>query len=274
MRALALATLLLSTSALAAPFFILPGSGHPLPQNETDTPPHTNSSHRHNGTHPHPPFNFTTNFPHSRNGTDKPPGAGSEGFNHLHARADPIAQLLAIMPDSNSCDGAPFPAECTTASAAVGPLMTAFHDYQITNAAEQSALLSWVGFETGDLKFNQNHFPAPGTPGQGTRAMLMPNFVAQYAASIPQIASQTAGKDPAGILTLVQPDEFSFGSAAFFYSTQCSQSIKQGVQSGSKAGWEAFITGCVHTTIDESGGDKSRTAYWERAMQALGATAT
>ncbi len=100
--------------------------------------------------------------------------------------------------------------------------------------------------------------------------MLMPNFVAEYAASIPQIASQISGKDPAGILALVQPDQFSFGSAAWFYSTKCSQNVKQGVQTGGRAGWEAFITQCVQTTIGESGGDPSRTAYWERAAEALG----
>ena len=100
--------------------------------------------------------------------------------------------------------------------------------------------------------------------------MLMPNFVTEYAASIPKLASQAAGKDPATVLKLVQPNEFSFGSAAWFYSTKCSQSIKQGVQTGGKAGWEAFITQCVQTTIDASGGDKSQTAYWTRAAKALG----
>lgn len=100
--------------------------------------------------------------------------------------------------------------------------------------------------------------------------MLMPDFVAEYATSIPKVASQAAGKDPATVLALVQPNEFSFGSAAWFYSTKCSQSIKQGVQTGGKAGWEAFITQCVQTTFDPSGGATSRQAYWQRATEALG----
>ena len=81
--------------------------------------------------------------------------------------------------------------------------------------------------------------------------MMMPSFVQEYASSIPELASQVAGKDAAGVLQLVQPDEFSFGAASFFYKENCSDEIKQGVQSGSRAGWEAFITGCVQTTVDQ-----------------------
>ena len=102
--------------------------------------------------------------------------------------------------------------------------------------------------------------------------MMMPNFVSQYAANIPEIASQTSGKDAAGVLALVQPDQYSFGSAAWFYSTQCSQAVKQQVQTGGQAGWETFITQCVQTTVEEGEGEgaNTRLGYWQRACQALG----
>jgi len=96
--------------------------------------------------------------------------------------------------------------------------------------------------------------------------MMMPNFVKEYALSIPELASQVAGKDDVAVLALVQPDEYSFASAAWFYSTHCTDAVKQGVQTGSKSGWTTFITGCIGTTVDAS-----REAYWTRAMQALGA---
>ena len=86
--------------------------------------------------------------------------------------------------------------------------------------------------------------------------------------------SRVTNKDAADVLALVQSDEYSFGSAAWFYSTKCSESVKDGVKNGGKAGWEQFITGCVQTTIGEGEGDKSRTAYWERACAALGVSAS
>jgi hypothetical protein len=126
-----------------------------------------------------------------------------------------------------------------------------------------------MAYESGEFKYNQNHFPAPGTPGQGTRTMMSPAFVKQYVASIPALASQAAGKSDADILALVQGDAYSFGSAAWFYSAHCSDVVKSAVKTGSRSGWAGFLTGCVDTTVDEGTGDKSREAYWQRAMAAL-----
>src|SRR5947199_10077851 len=83
-------------------------------------------------------------------------------------QADPVQQLLSIAPTSGSCANAPIAAECATASQAVTPLISSFATYNITSAAEQAALLSWMAFESADFKYNRNHFPAPGNPAQGT----------------------------------------------------------------------------------------------------------
>jgi len=191
--------------------------------------------------------------------------------NHeLTARtADPVAQLISIAPSSTSCAGASFPDECTISSTAVADAMiNGFAKYSVTTAAEQAALLSWMAFESGDFKFNRNHFPPPGRPGQGTRAMLMPNFVAEYAASIPELAAQVAAAagDPAAVLALVQPDQYAFAAAAWYYATKCSADQKAQVASGGLLGWQnGFITGCVQTA-----NSPGRQAYWTRARQALG----
>ena len=181
----------------------------------------------------------------------------------LNKRADPVAQLTSIMPKASSCAGADQAKECATAKQAVGPLIDSFNKYKVLTAPEQAALLSWIAYESAELRYNQNHFPAPGRPGQGTRNMMMPNFVAKYVASIPELASK-AGSDPAATLALVQSDKYSFASAAWFYSTQCSATIKQGVKTGGKAGWTAFITSCVQTTMDSG-----REGYWTAASKAL-----
>ena len=104
--------------------------------------------------------------------------------------------------------------------------------------------------------------------------MLMPNYVAMYAASLPALASQVAGLAPADVLRLVQGDEYSFGSAAWFYTSQCTKGVKEGVRGGTRMGWEAFVTECVGTSPDEGVGEESRVGYWERAMGTLGVSIT
>jgi hypothetical protein len=182
---------------------------------------------------------------------------------------DPVQQLISIAPTSNTCSGASFPDECAVSSTVVvNAIAAGFEKYGINTAAEQAALLSWMAFESGDFKFNRNHFPAPGRPGQGTRAMLMPNFVQEYASSIPELSSQVsaAGGDPAKVLDLVLTDEYAWAAASWYYGTKCTVDQKAQVVNGGLQGWQdGFITGCVQTA---NSGD--RQAYWTRARQALG----
>ena len=66
---------------------------------------------------------------------------------------------------------------------------------------------------------------------------------------------------------LISNETYDFGSGAWFLSQICSDSIRQQLQLGSEAGWEAYLSdsGCVGTTVTQD-----RTAYWRRAMQILG----
>lgn len=176
---------------------------------------------------------------------------------------NPTTQLIAMAPTSASCNNAPVAGECATAAQAVSPLIPSFAQYHISSAAEQAALLSWM--ESGDFKYNAHYFPTP-VPGRGTRAMLSPTFVKEYAASIPAVVSQAATlTDPAAILALVQADQYSFGAAAWFLSTVCSPAVRSGLQTGTLTGWAAWVTGCAQTTVTPT-----RQAYWERAVTALG----
>jgi hypothetical protein len=147
--------------------------------------------------------------------------------------------------------------------------------HNITTAPELAALLSLIAYESGDFQYNINHFPAPGNPGQGTRNMQMAPYNLLYAQSIPALATPLANittASSAGGLTddqldairaLVLPDDYTWGSAAWFLTSQCA-SIRPALQAGGQDAWEAYL-GCVGTTATSD-----RLAYWTRANQALG----
>lgn len=169
--------------------------------------------------------------------------------------------VAAIAPTSTSCAGAQFPDECATADQATQPLIDAFNKYKVTTAGEQAALLAYMAFESGDFKFNKNHFPAPGRPGQGTRIMMMPNYVKMYADSL-----GVTGSDDASILAnVIQSPGGEWGAASWFLTTQCTADVRKGLQSGSQDGFNSFMTTCVGTTMTDD-----RLKYWTAATTAFG----
>ena len=106
--------------------------------------------------------------------------------------------------------------------------------------------------------------------------MMSPTNVAKYVASISAVSAQaTSSTDPASVLDLVLEDQYTFASAAWYYSTQCSAGVKSQLQTGTQAGWEGFLTGCVDlTSSDLAAEGAARNAYWNRAVVALGVTST
>lgn len=98
--------------------------------------------------------------------------------------------------------------------------------------------------------------------------MQSPAYNSKYANSLPDIKDKVAvaGNDPGQILDILLADaEYDFGSGAWFLTTQCSESVREALRSGSQEGWEGYISGCVGTEADEG-----RRGYWESAVKALG----
>ncbi|KAI9719183.1 MAG: hypothetical protein M1828_006276 [Chrysothrix sp. TS-e1954] len=167
--------------------------------------------------------------------------------------------LLQIAPTSNTCSGALFPDECRTASQAACPIASSFAEYDITHPAVQAALISLIAYESTDFKYSQNHFPAPGVPNQGTRNMQSPTNNQKYAASLGGIA----------YTELQSNDNDSFGSAAWFISTQCGLHFRQAMWTGSQSAYEAYLQDCVAAEPNAQ-----RLAYWNKAMKAFGLAST
>ncbi|KAI9371673.1 hypothetical protein BJX61DRAFT_543431 [Aspergillus egyptiacus] len=178
------------------------------------------------------------------------------------------AQIEAIAPKSVTCTAADVdvPQECATAEQAAPALSTAFTKYGITSKAEQAAILGLIAFESGEFRYNRNHFP--GVPGQGTRNMQSPAFNKLYAESLPELEGRLEGvkDDPAALLDLLLEDPaVDFGSAAWFLTTQCEEKVRVALRSGSEEGWRGYIVDCVGTEANQE-----RRGYWSDAVKALG----
>ncbi|KAH7369018.1 hypothetical protein B0T11DRAFT_69498 [Plectosphaerella cucumerina] len=188
-----------------------------------------------------------------------------------------LSALLRADPTTASCDGAPAPSECATAAQAAPLIEAAMRRFCIHETPVVAALVDLMLFETGAFKYNRNHFP--GRPGQGTRNMQMFDFNFQYALDTPALKSQAiaiAGGESVDadsisddkkneILALVMADEYTFASAAWFLTTKCPATIKQGLATGGDAGYEAYLTSCIGTTAAPE-----RLEHWKVTKEAFG----
>jgi hypothetical protein len=157
--------------------------------------------------------------------------------------------LTKIAPATASCAGADFADECADAATAATAISNSFTKYKITEVGEQAALVSIMLFESGNFKYNKNHFP--GVVGQGTRNMQSPAFNEMYAKAI-------------GVTDPMADNDSSFGSAAWFVTSQCSPEVRTGLAAGTQAGYEAYLTQCVGTTSTPE-----RIAGWTAAIGAM-----
>ena len=93
-------------------------------------------------------------------------------------------------------------------------------------------------------------------------------FNLPYAQSISALSGVLAGAEAQGpdavLQLLIENAEYDFGSAAWFYTSQCGGSVKSGLQAGTQAGWEAYV-GCIGAEVSDD-----RTALWTTATQVLG----
>lgn len=104
----------------------------------------------------------------------------------------------------------------------------------------------------------------------------MKEFNLAYALSLPAVAGAAAGiakgrpasalsdGEADAVLDLVVGDDFGWGSAAWFYNTQCGDDVHAALKAGGREGWEKYL-GCVGVAATAE-----RDAYWERANTAFG----
>ncbi len=98
--------------------------------------------------------------------------------------------------------------------------------------------------------------------------MQSPAYNLKYAQSIPALAPYLALIQTSNVTAvldlLIKYKNYDFGSGAWFLASQCDASVSSGLQSGSAAGFSAYLA-CIGTTETSA-----RDAYYQRAVAALG----
>ncbi|KAE8348111.1 hypothetical protein BDV28DRAFT_112154 [Aspergillus coremiiformis] len=177
-----------------------------------------------------------------------------------------VQQIMQIAPKAATvCDKEKYP-ECATAQEATDNINKSFDKYGVTSLAEKAAVISLIALESVEFLYNRNK--VPGIVGQGTRNMQWPEYNAKYAQSLPDIkdkAQQVSGDKAKVLDLLVSNIEYDFGSAAWFLTTQCSNSVREALKKNPKEGWTGYIEQCVQTTVSPD-----RRTYWNRTTEALG----
>lgn len=105
--------------------------------------------------------------------------------------------------------------------------------------------------------------------------MQMAAFNLLYARSIPDLLPEVekittatsvdglADDQLNAIRAIVLSDAYSWGSAAWFFSTQCTDTVKTALDMPGEAGFTAYM-GCIGTTVTSD-----RLAYYHKALQAF-----
>ncbi|KEY73459.1 hypothetical protein S7711_07486 [Stachybotrys chartarum IBT 7711] len=195
-------------------------------------------------------------------------------FAALGMAAVATAQLSAvpiirhIAPGTNCTDAT---SECRTPEQSAPWIAQSMADHGIYSVSQMAAVIALMAFESVDFTFKRNQFP--GRPGQGTANMQMPAFNLEYAKSLDGVKDQVADmasvegltdEELDGILDLVVPDEYNFGSGAWFLTSECAPEVRAQLDENIDTGFDAYMA-CVGVEVTED-----RLAYLERAKEAFG----
>ncbi|KAI5295001.1 hypothetical protein KEM52_002639 [Ascosphaera acerosa] len=206
-----------------------------------------------------------------------PAAAPAPAAQDIQQRDDSLDRLTAalkiIAPNSVYCDTVlPGADQCRTAAQAAGPIKRSWEKYGLQYRGERAAVVAVMAYESVDFRYAVNQ--AHPDIGQGTRNMQSPAFNRLYALSIPEIAATVNSTTPSQLLdTLNSNDDWSFGSAAWFLTTQCDAKTRAAVANANRFETEPFIA-YVRDCLGVKGADleaekEERVRDWKAAMEAL-----
>ncbi|KAJ2310538.1 hypothetical protein H4R23_003430 [Coemansia sp. Cherry 401B] len=152
---------------------------------------------------------------------------------------------------------------CANNKRAVAALNAAAQKYGITERSEMVAVVALMAFESGSWQYNVNLYP--GRPGQGTKAMLMYDFVYAYAKQLYPSQVQDAWQSSTdtdtmnNVRALVLGDDDSFGAGFWYLTTKAAEYHNSGkLKDGDLASFQDYCTSAVGASWDSE-----RQAVWE-----------
>ncbi|KAJ3472303.1 hypothetical protein NLG97_g11106 [Lecanicillium saksenae] len=119
--------------------------------------------------------------------------------------------------------------------------------YKICTYPEMAAVLALMAFESVDFRYKHNSLDG----------------VKDKVADVQSVDGLPPDKLNY-ILSLVQPDEYNFGSGPWFLTTQCKPEVREALKANVDSGFEAYMA-CVGVSVTDE-----RKAYLTRAKKAFG----
>ncbi|PSR75525.1 hypothetical protein BD289DRAFT_487077 [Coniella lustricola] len=181
------------------------------------------------------------------------------------SKRDAASVIEAIMPKSTSCSGRGD--ECTTAAVA-GPLLAAsMTTYSVTTGVEQAGLLALIAYESGELQYKKNT-NQDANEGRGTVNEQGAQYNIDYANTFPALAAQNP--TTATVLDLVTTDEYNFGTAAWYYSSQSACATARSMSTDDADAWfDEYMANCDGMGSDWATSEPDRETYWTAAKAAF-----
>ncbi|KAJ2770010.1 hypothetical protein IWQ56_002331 [Coemansia nantahalensis] len=190
-----------------------------------------------------------------------------------------LDQLNKAVPDAaadNYCSLNDRPKSCVNNKIAVDAINKAMTKYQIKRRGEAVAVIATMALESGYWQYNMND--TPGRPGQGTRAMLMYNFVYEYAKYLfpdavkaewkgLEFGTAENNKTMNDVAAMVIADEPTSFGAGFWYlskSTTGFYNNDAALRDGNVDDFKGYLVDGIHTTAAEE-----RITIWNKFNEAL-----
>ena len=193
-------------------------------------------------------------------------------------------QVSKFAPGTSACTTSTL--ECTSCQDTANGLNDAFKTYGFTTLGQKAGIIAYMAFESVDFAYNTNQFP--GRPGQGTKCMLMPPHLYNFAISFPELKPQVESLSPSAakdgvtygnydalfsedttrnqIRALVLPNEYTFKCATWFMTSYTAVTCDKTVLDEGLSGFKKTMKSCFGVDVDVT---PERTAKYCSTMKVL-----
>lgn len=165
------------------------------------------------------------------------------GYTNMTSDCEPSMKSSNKRADSTSDDCVPF-------SEAAGPIAAGFDTWKLSSVAEKAGAMAWMIYESKSFtyKLPLNHTQAE--LGKGTSNMQSGDFNVKYAKALSDFGNFNSSDPGAVVEKLVTKNEWTFGSASWFISTQDDPKHYLASDDATEDDYENYVTKVISTSSD------------------------